>query len=335
MAKIFELHMKKAGITDLKIKRDDGRITKNKLIKSDDLKNLTEEQQCNVLMYLKSPYRKLLRTQNGVYIIGNPIGFGAFGRVYKGIRVTDGASVAIKYVRKYEDTEMVWTTMSGFKVPMELKLLTQVQDVEGVIKLHDFVELEDYFVYVMERPRSCKELYKHIEENEKMDENTARIFFRQIVETVIACHKKGVFHRDIKSDNILIDTNTNKLRLIDFGCGAEIQSNSEIFSEFQGLYAPPEFASGSYQGGPATVWTLGMLLFEMVFGRIPQDLSADQPSYQQTLSSLSLEVMDLIMRCLNTVFPNRIKIEDILQHPWMTCMETNQLNCPNLADWSP
>ena len=107
--------------------------------------------------------------------------------------------------------------LSGRKVPLELKLLHSVQNVDGVIKLLDFYERPDSFIYVMERPASSKDLFDLITEKGVLEEQLARNFFRQVVETILACHSKGIVHRDIKDENLIVDLKTGKLKLIDFG----------------------------------------------------------------------------------------------------------------------
>ena len=238
--------------------------------------------------------------------------------MYSGVRVTDGASVAIKHVAKNKVTD--WTTMVGRKVPMELKLLHSVQNVDGVIKLLDFYERSDSFIYVMERPNESTDMFDFITEKKYLEESLARNFFRQIVETVVACHSRGVIHRDIKDENILVDINTGKLRLIDFGSGAMLKE--EAYTDFDGarVYAPPEWLlTGSYQGGPATVWSLGVLLYDMVCGDIPWERDAQILSSQLLFTRrVSPEVRDLISCCLTRSVPDRININNILKHPWMT-----------------
>lgn len=72
----------------------------------------------------------------------------------------------------------------------------------GVIKLIEWFEGTDSFIIVMEKPEASKDLFDYISEKGVLDENTSRFFFRQIVETLIQCHKLGVHHGDVKDENI-------------------------------------------------------------------------------------------------------------------------------------
>lgn len=79
--------------------------------------------------------------------------------------------------------------------------------------------------------------------------------------------RKGVVHRDLKSENILVDLETESLVLIDFGASAIYKSPTSYYSDFHGTkqYKSPEYIlKKRYAGVPSTVWTLGVLLFDMV-----------------------------------------------------------------------
>lgn len=168
------------------------------------------------------------------YKVGKVLGKGGFGTVYMGMRVRDGKVVAIKHVARSKVTE--WAELSGRKVPLELKLLSTVQNVDGVIKLLDFFERNDSFIYIMEKPRETKDLFDFITENKSLEESLAKKFFRQVVETVIACHDAGVIHRDIKDENLLVDLASGKLKLIDFGSGAVLKPDHEHYTDFDGRF---------------------------------------------------------------------------------------------------
>ena len=219
--------------------------------------------------------------------------------------------------------------MDGRRVPLELKLLLDVQSVDGVIQLLDFYERPDSFIYVMERPNNSKDLFDYITERGRLEESLARNFLRQVLQTVLACHARGVLHRDIKDENLLVNLQTLRLRLIDFGSGAVLRGSNattteeedEVYTDFDGtrVYSPPEWIRCSrYHANSATVWSLGILLFDMVQGDVPfnEDEEICRAEVPPLYPELSPECRDLLPRCLQPEPHQRIRLEWMLTHPW-------------------
>ncbi|XP_064256916.1 serine/threonine-protein kinase pim-1-like [Passer domesticus] len=129
----------------------------------------------------------------------------------------------------------------------------------------------------------------------------------------------GVLHRDIKPENILVDLATGQAKLIDFGCGTYLQETA--YTHFAGTpsYSPPEWTRfGWYHGEPATIWSLGILLHQMVCGKMPfrrgWNFSWGQLSLPQRLSP---ECQNLIGWCLSMHSLDRPSLEEVFCHPWM------------------
>jgi serine/threonine protein kinase len=167
----------------------------------------------------------------------------------------------------------------------------------------------------------CKDLFDFISDNGPLKEELAKNIFKQIVETVDSCHKAGVIHRDIKDENILIDERHNQIKLIDFGSGDKY--HEEIYTDFDGtrVYSPPEWVKfRRYRGDGLTVWSLGILLYDMVCGDIPFETDAQiklaHLNFRPELR-LSNEVIDCIKRCLTVSQNDRITLDQLQQHPWL------------------
>ena len=197
-----------------------------------------------------------------------------------------------------------------------------MQEVAGVVKLidHRFVG-QGNLALIMERLEG-PDLYDYINDRESaMDECIAHHLFKQVLVTVIECHKRGIVHRDIKDENIMFD-GTNHLKLIDFG-GATFLDKAEngTFKSFSGtleLEPPESFTEHAYQAEPYTVWQLGCLLFSMLCGDAPLNVYEEE-SYEKVpwTRDVTDACRSLVEKCLKKAPAERPSLTQIADDAWI------------------
>ena len=250
-----------------------------------------------------------------LYKLEQVMGRGGFGTVHSASRRSDGMKVAVKEVTKDSVIAM------EDDVPLEVVLLQQVADVPGVVRFLEYFDIGDSFMIVMEMFNG-QDLFDFISKQEKLSEKTARDIFGQVVEAVFMCKERGVLHGDIKDENIMIDMDTGMVKLIDFGSGAWLHPGD--YTEYEGTreYAPPEWVTArSYRAEGLMVWSLGILLYDMLCGDIPyetdEQIMSGSPVWDDQLD-LSETVKSLVEICLCTDQRERMSLQQVREHHWLT-----------------
>ncbi|XP_047437044.1 serine/threonine-protein kinase pim-2-like [Mugil cephalus] len=190
--------------------------------------------------------------------------------------------------------------------------------------LLDCFDLEDHLILVMERPRNCKTLLDYRRDKEDhLAEDEAKVIMEQMIDAAIDMHSKGVFHRDIKLTNILVEVDppgseVPRVRVIDFGCSC--QEELEPYDRFSGTLciAPPEwFTEGQYMARPTTVWHLGVLLYNLLDHPGSFKTSTYIAKKMTLNSTLSTRCKDFLRQCLTPYPHDRITLEELKHHPWI------------------
>lgn len=168
------------------------------------------------------------------------------------------------------------------------------------------------------------ELYDYLNERKRVSEVEARGIFRQIVSAVHFLHKNRIVHRDLKLENILIDSNGD-IKLADFGLSNNWSPNNLLYT-FCGspLYASPEIVNGfPYFGPEVDCWSLGVLLYTLVYGSMPfqggdyNRLVKQITDGQFIVPRERSGAFGLIKKCLCTKASKRASIDDIAEHWWV------------------
>ena len=171
----------------------------------------------------------------GDYVLGQTLGEGEFGKVKLGWKKTGGAAqVAIKIIRRRK----LDTPGRMAKVYREIAILRQLEH-PNIVKLHETVETTKTIGIVLEYA-SGGELFDYILHHRYLRDNSARRLFAQLVSGVGYLHKKGIVHRDLKLENLLLDQNKNII-ITDFGFANTFNPADELSPELEYSLGNKEF----------------------------------------------------------------------------------------------
>ena len=274
------------------------------------------------------------------------IGKGGYGKIYLAKNMKDNKEYAIKYISK---EKMKSVGVDGSVIQREIDVHIRITH-PRIIKLYSF--LEDKYNYYLALEYAQKgNLYQYIQKKKGISENEAFKYFIQVASAIYFLHKHGYIHRDIKPENILIDDNFD-IKLCDFGWCVSIEKGER--TTFCGTYEymAPEMVNDEFYDMGIDIWSLGVLLYEMIHGYSPfrahnnfvQDAKSAQVEIFVNIKNnkytidkeMSEECIDLIAKLLTTDTKKRIKIGDIFTHPWVVKKEkeyfplSKKLNSTNI-----
>lgn len=203
------------------------------------------------------------RLIGGRYRLGERLGAGGMGAVWSGLDVLVGREVAVKEAYVAQGPSRVE------RILREARAAARVNH-PSVVTVHDVVMEDGRPWIVMERVHG-ESLADLLERQGSLPEREAARIALCVLEALSAAHVRGVLHRDVKPGNVLLGAD-GRVVLSDFGiayiAGEESLTRS---GEFMGslAYTAPERMGGSRPGPASDLWSLGVLLFEMVEGRSP------------------------------------------------------------------
>ena len=188
----------------------------------------------------QSSHRKEVKF--GDYILGQTLGEGEFGKVKMGWKKDSSVQVAIKLIRK----ESLQSNSSRLpKIYREISILRELQH-PNIVRLHEFVETERHMGIILEYA-SGGELFDYILNHRYLKDPAARRLFAQLVSGVGYLHKKGIVHRDLKLENLLLDRNKNII-ITDFGFANTFNPNDELGEEVEHRITDKEFVKHNRLG---------------------------------------------------------------------------------------
>ena len=248
------------------------------------------------------------------------LGTGAFARVYLVTHNITRKKFALKVINKHK---LIQTYGNCQLIENEIEIHSKLNH-PNIIRLYNVSETEDEINILLEYAENGN-LYSLIKKENGLSENRAFNYFIQIVNAVYFLHQNNIIHRDIKPENILIGEN-DKVKLCDFGWAKELTLNNR--STFCGTveYMAPEIVGSELYDCSVDVWSLGILLYELLMGHSPFKSQKEKNTMRKIKihnlvfdknKYLSQDCISLINGLLDANPLNRLKLKDIFEHPFI------------------
>ncbi|KAF8721876.1 hypothetical protein HU200_022820 [Digitaria exilis] len=273
----------------------------------------------------------------GKYELGPLLGRGTFAKVYRARCLAGGDPVAVKVLDKPELT----ATGMAARVLREVSAMRRLRH-PNVLRLHEVLATRSKVYLVMELAPGGDLLSRLASlPTRRLPEHAARRVFAQLVSALVYSHARGVFHRDVKPQNVLLDAAGN-LKVSDFGLAALLPptaggSPRDAAAEDDGrsdlllntacgtpaFTAPEVLRRKAYDGAKADAWSCGVILFVLLAGHLPFDdaniadmcRKAHRREYSVP-SWVSPPARRLVSRLLDPNPATRLAVAELASHPW-------------------
>ena len=291
-------------------------LSKNQFIKKGEIiKNILEDPKYTINNF------KFIRNPKNDKIIC--LGIGKYSEILIANHLNTGKSYAIKHIMKTKyNSKKEINEMVNQEIQIQRTLIHP-----NIIRLYSYFEDNNNYLIILEQGKKNLEII--LKKIGKYKEDDAFNIFIQIVSALYFLHTNNLVHRNIMPENILINDN-NEVKLCDFSYAMEINKPISTIINYNKLeYTPPEIIRQQPYDYSVDIWTIGVLLYELLHGYSPfgnseknnsdeiiRNIIIDKYIIDDKLN-LSDECIDLIKKLLEFDCEKRIKIQQILTHPWI------------------
>ncbi|KAG6817006.1 hypothetical protein H0H87_000902 [Tephrocybe sp. NHM501043] len=252
------------------------------------------------------------------YQLGDSLGKGAFGQVYRALNWATGETVAVKEIQ----LSNIPKAELG-EIMSEIDLLKNLNH-PNIVKYKGFVKTREFLYIILEFCENGS-LHAIIKRFGKFPENLVAVYISQVLEGLVYLHDQGVIHRDIKGANIL----TNKdgtVKLADFGVASNtttgVRDDAVVGSPY---WMAPEVIEQSGATTASDIWSVGCVVIELLEGHPPYHTLDPMPALFRIVQDdcppipegASPIVKDFLYHCFQKDCNLRISAKKLLKHPWM------------------
>ena len=252
------------------------------------------------------------------YIIGPTVGDGEFAVVKLAYDMKTEKTVALKCFNQRNGRY----TITDEQIKRETLALKGLMH-EHIVRLHEAIVYGERTFLVLEYAPNG-DLRTFINRNGPLSEFQAREFFGHLTLGISKIHNHNLVHRDLKLENLLLDAKY-KLKIADFGCARkQIDKKLHTITGSYAYGAPELFRGDVYDGKKADIWSMGVILFAMLMGKLPYN---DSGPKRQLLKErmkppvlpthFSCHCRELIRRLLRYDPEQRPSLAEVMIHMWM------------------
>ncbi|KAK5105826.1 hypothetical protein LTR62_002106 [Meristemomyces frigidus] len=249
------------------------------------------------------------------YQLGDCLGRGAFGSVYRALNWSTGETVAIKQVSTHNLAPPDLTS-----IMLEIDLLKNLNH-PNIVKYHGFVKSPENLYIILEYCENGS-LHSICKNFGKFPENLVALYTAQVLQGLLFLHEQGVIHRDIKGANILT-TKEGLVKLADFGVATKTTDGSSVVGT--PYWMAPEVIELSGASTASDIWSLGCTVIELLDGKPPYHKFAPMPALFRIVNDdhpplpegVSPLVRDFLLQCFQKDPNLRVSAKKLLRHPWI------------------
>ena len=262
----------------------------------------------------------------GQYIVTKRLGHGSFATVWRGYHRSTNVAVAIKSISR---VKLSGHAKHADNLDSEIAILRTLHH-PNIVQLYDLQSSERHIYLILEHCAGG-DLSQFLRQHRALPLPLVQHFARQLMEGLRVLHSRQLIHRDLKPQNLLLDQSTSPhtavLKLADFGFAREL-TGEDLAATLCGspLYMAPEILRYQPYDGKADLWSVGAIVYEMVYGRPPytgqnhiqllQRIDREEVQYPATVP-VSAECCDFIARLLRRRPEERMSFQELFDHPFV------------------
>ncbi|XP_061672601.1 serine/threonine-protein kinase ULK1a isoform X2 [Syngnathoides biaculeatus] len=275
------------------------------------------------------------------------IGHGAFAVVFKGRHKEKHEwEVAVKCINKKK------LAKSHSLLGKEIKILKELKH-ENIVRLLDYQEIGGCVYLVMEYCNGG-DLAEYLQSKGTLSEDTIRVFLQQMAQAMKVLHSKGILHRDLKPQNILLchlkgrrsSSTTTSVKIADFGFARYLQTNTMAATLCGSpMYMAPEVIMSHNYDAKADLWSIGTVVYQCLTGKAPfhantpQELRLFYECNRTLVPSIpketSTNLRQLLLGLLQRNHSDRISFDEFFSHPFLETSSASRKCSPAPARFYP